>query len=278
MIAAPITGAFLGAWNDQRQLRQQEKLQKMQIKGQKEMTDYNTKKGLEMWDKTNYEAQVKHLEGAGLNKGLIYGGSSGGGATASVSGGNVTGGQAPSGGGEIAGAYDILSKTALLNAQKDLIEAQTEKTKADKEYVQGPQTANTKMDTTKKDQEQMSVGLDNAMKQWLQTGDDPESPVKISDNVGGKMAIAELNKMIADGKMSVDENKRKELMNSAEIKKIEEEIRLMKKKGLTETQIFENLKKDGTLKDAEIKWNEFGLTKETLGQLVLGIFKRIGGK
>ena len=55
----------------------------------------------EMWDYTNYENQVKHLEAAGLNPALLYGqGGAGGASTAggAVGNGQGTPGQAPSGG------------------------------------------------------------------------------------------------------------------------------------------------------------------------------------
>ena len=39
----------------------------------------------EMWDYTNYENQVEYMKNAGLNVGLMYGGSGGGGATFSRS-------------------------------------------------------------------------------------------------------------------------------------------------------------------------------------------------
>jgi hypothetical protein len=55
----------------------------------------------EMWDYTNYENQVKHLEAAGLNPALLYGQGGGGGASTAggaVGNGQGTAGQAPSGG------------------------------------------------------------------------------------------------------------------------------------------------------------------------------------
>ena len=51
-------GLLLEGHNDRRQLRQQEKLQNLEIKGSKELTDYNAAKQLEMWKATNYPAQV----------------------------------------------------------------------------------------------------------------------------------------------------------------------------------------------------------------------------
>ena len=50
-----------------------------------------------MWDYTNYENQVAHLEAAGLNPALLYGQGGGGGATAA--GGNAIAGREDFGGG-----------------------------------------------------------------------------------------------------------------------------------------------------------------------------------
>ena len=48
----------------------------------------------DMWNKTNYGAQVKHMLEAGLNPALMYGSAGQGGTT-----GSQTGGSAPSGSG-----------------------------------------------------------------------------------------------------------------------------------------------------------------------------------
>ena len=74
-------GLLLEGHNDRRQLRQQEKLQNLEIKGSKELTDYNAAKQLEMWKATNYPAQVEQMKLAGLNPALAYGMGGGGGVT-----------------------------------------------------------------------------------------------------------------------------------------------------------------------------------------------------
>ena len=51
-------GLLLEGHNDRRQLRQQEKLQNLEIKGSKELTDYNAAKQLEMWKATNYPVTI----------------------------------------------------------------------------------------------------------------------------------------------------------------------------------------------------------------------------
>lgn len=123
-------GLLLGAIERKAQLKQQQKLQNMQIAGQKEMGKFNQEQQLEMWHKTNYGPQMEELRKAGLNPGLIYGMSGGGGVTASSNPGSVSGGSAD-GKTPAAGMGMALGQAALMAAQVDLIKAQTEKTKAD---------------------------------------------------------------------------------------------------------------------------------------------------
>lgn len=129
--ASGILGIGLGLINDARQVSQQKKLQKLQIQGQQQMTDYNMQKQYEMWLKTNYGAQVEQMKLAGLNPGLMYGMSGGGGTTTGNATGNVTGGNAPTGGGEIQAMMGMGIQMQLVQAQKELIQAQTEKTKGE---------------------------------------------------------------------------------------------------------------------------------------------------
>lgn len=131
-IAAEAAGQVIGTGmglalekhNDKRQLKQQEKLQNLQIKGSKEMTDYQKQKELQMWKDTNYNAQVAEMKKAGLSPGLIYGMSGGGGITTGGGVATVSGGEAPRGGGEtIAGAAMGL-QLAQAQAQIELAKSQ----------------------------------------------------------------------------------------------------------------------------------------------------------
>lgn len=128
-------GMLLQGHNDRRQVKQAGRLGEQQLGLDKQKMDYGQKLQKEMWDATNYGAQVNHLKGAGLNSGLAYGMSGGGGVTAGSGGGSgsVGGAQAPSGGGEMMGMQ-------LLGAQRALIEAQTEKTKAETAKTSGVDT------------------------------------------------------------------------------------------------------------------------------------------
>ena len=123
-------GLLLEGHNDRRQLRQQEKLQNLEIKGSKELTDYNAAKQLEMWKATNYPAQIEQMKLAGLNPALAYG-MGGGGVTANVATGKTSGGQAPSGGGEIVAAQAMGLQLRMQEAQIKNIEADTNLKNAD---------------------------------------------------------------------------------------------------------------------------------------------------
>lgn len=150
-IAGQGMGLLFGKAQDRRQVEQQKKLQELQIKGNKEMLDYNQDKQLDMWNKTNYGAQVEHLKDAGLNPALIYG-MSGGGATTVGSGGGagVSGSQASDGASrqQAATAQGMaMMQASLMGAQKENIEAQTAKTKAEAEKISGVDTQQAKAQT-----------------------------------------------------------------------------------------------------------------------------------
>lgn len=128
-------GIGTGMINNAMQLGQQEQLQGMQIAGQKELSKYNSDLAFDMWNKTNYEAQRKHMEKAGLNVGLMYGGGAGGGATTNAgSAGSVSGGQAS---GESASkGMGMMLQSELQKAQIDNIEADTTKKQAETTEVE----------------------------------------------------------------------------------------------------------------------------------------------
>ena len=67
---------------------QQQQMQDMQIKGAKELADYNYQKQMDMWKATNFGAQRAEMEKAGLSASLMYGGSGAGGGTTGSGGGD----------------------------------------------------------------------------------------------------------------------------------------------------------------------------------------------
>lgn len=133
-LVGPLAGMAMTGWNDRRQLRQQEALMQQQIAGQKELTKFNQEMSYDMWLKTNYGPQVEQMKKAGLNPALMYGMGGGGGQSTNVTPGNVTGGNAPVGGGEVMSGMGMTSQLGLIEAQRKVLESQARlnNTEADK--------------------------------------------------------------------------------------------------------------------------------------------------
>lgn len=140
MVQGTAMGLMLEKHNDARQRRQQRKLQEIQIAGSKELTDYNFAKSLEQWKATNYGAQMEEIKKAGLNPGLLYGMGGAGGATTAGSAGNVTGANAPTGGGEIMGLMAQNLNLRMMNAQIENLKADTQKKEAEATKTAGVDT------------------------------------------------------------------------------------------------------------------------------------------
>ena len=82
-------GLLLEGHNDRRQIIQQGKLNDLSVKAQKELLEAQRQKELQMWQNTNYSAQIDQMKKAGLNPALLYGQGGGGGSAAG--GGSATG-------------------------------------------------------------------------------------------------------------------------------------------------------------------------------------------
>lgn len=140
-VAAPVVGGIMGMIagksQDRRQINQQKKLQEVQVKGAKELKDYDNLKQKEMWDATNYEAQMEHIKNAGLNPALMYGMSGGGGTTAGGSGMPMP--TTATAEGSSAGVRNIM-EMAMMKAQTRLLESQANKNEVEAEKTAGVDT------------------------------------------------------------------------------------------------------------------------------------------
>lgn len=136
-------GIGMGALNDKRQIKQQRRLNDLQVEANETQMQMQNKYAMEMWDKTNYNAQKEQMKKAGLNPALIYGMSGGGGATTGGGGGNLNAPNAPSGGGEIMGMMQM----SAMQSQIELNKANANKANADAEKTKGADTANTEQGT-----------------------------------------------------------------------------------------------------------------------------------
>lgn len=129
--AGGIIGTIFGKSQDKRQLKQQAKLQAMQMQGNKEMMQFGKELDYDMWKKTGFVGQMEQIKAAGLSPGLIYGM---GGASGTTTGGGTQGvsqGHAPTGGGENVTMAGQMAQLALLDAQRKNIEADTANKEAD---------------------------------------------------------------------------------------------------------------------------------------------------
>ncbi|AXH76972.1 MAG: DNA pilot protein [Microviridae sp.] len=123
LIIGPILGQLMAGVNDQRQMAMQGRLMGQQVMAQKDLTEFNQKIALDTWEKTNYSAQMEQMKKAGLNPGLMYKQGGPGGSVA-VTPGNVTGGQAPHGGGEQMMALQMAMQMKQTEADVELKKAQ----------------------------------------------------------------------------------------------------------------------------------------------------------
>jgi hypothetical protein len=126
-------GLILQGHNDRRQVRQEGKMLEQQQKFDFQKMDKNLDQQLKLWEATNYPAQLAQMKKANLSPGLMYGLGGGGGTTAAASASGVQGGKAAAGQNEIMGMQ-------MLDAQKNLMEAQTNKTKAEANKISGIDT------------------------------------------------------------------------------------------------------------------------------------------
>lgn len=130
-----VTGGITSGFNDIRQYNMQEDLTNLQKEAQ-----------LDIWEKTNYPAQVEQLKKAGLNPALLYGKGGGGGATT----GSISGGNAPQGGGELMKGMEVGLQSALQEAQIENLKADAEKKRVEATKIKGVETENIGQDTKNK--------------------------------------------------------------------------------------------------------------------------------
>lgn len=133
-VASSVLGMIVDRQNNIRQFNQSKELMGMQQKNQMGLNQQGKDLALQQWKDTNYSAQKAEMEKAGLNVGMMYGMSGGGGTTAQTgSGGSAGMGQAPQ-----APKMDINVLSQM--AQLDLMKAQTKKTEAEASQISGAGT------------------------------------------------------------------------------------------------------------------------------------------
>jgi hypothetical protein len=93
-VGTQALGMLGGIGQANRQYHRQKRLMGFQQQNQMALNQQGHDLQMDMWNKTNYGAQVKHMRDAGLNPALMYGSAGQGGSTGSQGGGSAAGGNA----------------------------------------------------------------------------------------------------------------------------------------------------------------------------------------
>ena len=171
-------GLVNGAIQDSRQLKQNAKLRKQNMVYDKQWARFQQGLQMENWEATGYVGQRDQMMRAGINPALMYG--MGGGGAQTMGAAPQQSGSPDVGHSEMGMGMQNAMQLALLQAQKDNIKAQTDKTKAEtrvaegtlpvqSEQVKNLQSATEliKAQTGKTEQEQSNLQVDWNLK-WLE--------------------------------------------------------------------------------------------------------------
>ena len=177
---------------DRRQIDQQRKLSEQQA-------EIQNRSQMDMWNKTNYEAQVQKLNEAGLNPALLYGKGGSGGATV---GGAVGGGQAANAAATQQANTQSTGmgiQSGMAMAQMRLMESQAKNLDADTINKAGGIKGNLEADTLlkgatkgKTEEETRGQKLTNDFKEFLQT------PDEYGESIAGRQAVLINNKLVSE--------------------------------------------------------------------------------
>lgn len=184
-IAGGIIGMGQGAINT----NQNKKAQRRSYEMQRKLNEQGAELGLQMWKDTNYSAQIRELEKAGLSTGLIYGQGGAGGATTNAGSGGSAPSQAPAN-----FELGMAMQGAQQMAQLELMKAQTNKTNAEAENIAGVEKENTIADTALKTMQTENQKLLNGI--TSETKEDVVATVKANYN----KAEGEAAKAVAQGR------------------------------------------------------------------------------
>ncbi len=122
-------GALVGDRRENRQHGRQKELMGIQYGNQHKLNAQGQALNMKTWNETNYGAQMEHMRKAGLNPGLMYGMSGGGGATT----GNQGGGSAA--GGSAGGGMALELQGAMMESQIELAKSQANKNNVEAQKI-----------------------------------------------------------------------------------------------------------------------------------------------
>ncbi len=123
-----------------KQYERTQHLMEIQQQNQEKLNTTAYNRQMQMWEDTNFDAQRKQMEKAGLSVGMMYGGNGGGGSTVgSGATGQASGGHAPQQGmdiGSIVQATMAATQQELMRAQTKKIEEEAQAQKIDNEIME----------------------------------------------------------------------------------------------------------------------------------------------
>lgn len=160
-------GMLFGGYNRSQQRKQQQKFTDMQTEASKDLMKAQKQTQMEIWDETNYAAQMQQMRKAGLNPAMIYANGGGEGAV-----GSVGGGSAGSGGHASDEASMMQADTARqgMGLQRNMMEAQIDMMKSQAEKNRADANLSGEMGTT--ESEKRSILLENMKQagtaQWME--------------------------------------------------------------------------------------------------------------
>lgn len=198
-------GAGVSALTEGSRHKKQKEYMKLAHENVKEQMKLQQEQQLDLWNKTNYEAQVKHMKEAGLNPALMYGLGGGGGAQSAGTGGSAGTPTAPTM--DISGDIGNMAQISLLKSQKENIDADTEKKKAEAGVTSKeletltPEAINAIADSYileagSRREEIRRAQLANDFEEWLQSPDFDEDGKKLQ-SVKEREARVKVNEGIA---------------------------------------------------------------------------------
>jgi hypothetical protein len=147
-----------GLFGQRKQYKNQKNLMGIQYQNQRNLNQQGHDLQFDMWNKTNYPAQLEMMKKAGLSPGLMYGlGGGGGSTTGSQGGGNASGGNA--------GGFNAMDVSALkMKADIDLTNAMKEKTDAEREKISGVDTEKVGQEIAESIARSSNLDADTALK------------------------------------------------------------------------------------------------------------------
>lgn len=268
-----LLGMLGGHQAGRRNYRDQRNLMDLQHRNQRDLNQQGHDLQFDMWNKTNYGAQVGHMKDAGLNPALMYKGAGPGGTTGSQGGGSASGGAS-----QMTKAMDM--QNMLVGAQINSLNAKANKDNADAGLVPTTEKgilANIKTEEAKQEfmgvQTKYTALLGNA--DISKKGAEVKRLIEETKNIGIRNEVdkatigAEINRMIAESLGAVLENKFKEAnisLTESKIKEISESI----------TQRWKDLELKG--REVDVKEFEAGLkadypsVQQMLGKGIQGAY------